>query len=157
MMPDEGVMRFSMHLFPANHLEDDPWKFFTFNDTDLDNSDDYTVRPWPAVFDDDKGGMKYLFPWYTAHCSIGSSLFLVGGFNDEEGISSYSNLLWSFNPAVSPGVATWSICAKMHCGRSSALTVVPYDGKVIIFGGTISSHDSWVEIHDPQPGHSSPS
>ncbi|XP_052118771.1 uncharacterized protein LOC127748395 [Arachis duranensis] len=94
-------------------------------------------------------------PTFQGFCSLGGSLFIAGGIMCNNGSKFEFELeLEHFFPAkmwclkYDGSTWIWSLCGSMFYHRMNP-TVVPYHGKLCIFGGDIGN-GYWVEIYDPK-------
>ncbi|XLR29588.1 uncharacterized protein [Arachis hypogaea] len=95
-----------------------------------------------------------VLPDFRGFCSVGSCFFFTG---DVDGLITHPNggyydcpysKLWCLKYEDPTWV--WSLCGSMFCSRSSPL-VVPYDGKLCMFGGGYG-YANWVEIYSLKSG-----
>ncbi|MED6215958.1 hypothetical protein PIB30_003162 [Stylosanthes scabra] len=89
-------------------------------------------------------------PPFQGFCYLGSCLFLAGGMEigaSTDLIEDFDDTtkLWRLKYDDSTFTWAWSICGDLFCRRISPL-VVPWDGKLYIFGGeNVGTH--WVDIY----------
>ncbi|MED6141151.1 hypothetical protein PIB30_100470 [Stylosanthes scabra] len=95
-------------------------------------------------------------PEFLGLCSLGSSFYFAGGMGaitDEGIIEEFDDTtkLWCLKYDDSTYTWTWSICGYLF-GRRIRPLVVPYQGKLYIFGGE-SNAAYWVDIYTIRSHH----
>ncbi|KAL4343454.1 hypothetical protein HN51_061751 [Arachis hypogaea] len=118
---------------------------------DLEDGGHVTAK-WPL-----RDGLlvDYPLPYCQGFCSVGHSFFFAGGnlsFIDPELCLNlddhYPSRMWCLKYEGSNW--SWKFCGSMFCRRLRPL-VVPYDGKLYIFGGG-GSANGWVDIYSLKSG-----
>ncbi|QHO47756.1 hypothetical protein HN51_000194 [Arachis hypogaea] len=119
---------------------------------DLEDGGHVTAK-WPL-----RDGLlvDYPLPYMQGVCSVGHSFFFAGG-NDLNIIDpelclnwddQHPSRMWCLKYEGSNW--SWKFCGSMFCCRYRPL-VVPYDGKLYIFGGT-GTANCWVDIYSLKSG-----
>ncbi|XP_057723017.1 uncharacterized protein LOC130936864 [Arachis stenosperma] len=118
---------------------------------DLEDGGPVTAQ-WPLA---DDLIINSELPTFQGFCSVGGSLFIAGGIMCNNGSKFEFELkLEHFFPAkmwclkYDGSTWIWSLCGSMFYHRMNPI-VVPYHGKLCIFGGDIGG-GCWVEIYDPK-------